>query len=405
MGSYGPQESLRVIVIGAGSAGLLMGQVFKKAGIDVTVFEKDESPYARPRDWNFGVYWAQSRIEECLTPELNAWVDTVQTDPSYRRVPESVCPIYHGGTGKILKNAPAPNAIRLRRRAWLDLIRTGVDVRYAKKLAAISTSGPGVTALFEDGTVEHGDLLIGADGAHSVTRQWLFQSSPQEAALQEVPISYFATLCKLGREMALAVREIHPTYSMTMNPNGLFTFVSLHDCTPPDPADWVFMFVLTWSSEQDDEDQAAALSRDSKLLIDYIHARAKPLVYPYRDMLRAIPRDARAWYGRTMTSWPTRPWDGRGGRVTLAGDAAHPMTFHRGQGLGNAIADVAELQTRLRAMRAHTREELARAVGEYEKEVWARGSEVVMQNMENTLALHDWERITQSAMFVKGVTK
>lgn len=66
---------------------------------------------------------------------------------------------------------------------------------------------------------------------------------------------------------------------------------------------------------------------------------------------------------------------------------------------------MAELQTHLRAMRAHTRDELARAVGEYEKEVWARGLDVVMQNRDNTLAVHDWEKTTQSALIVTGVKR
>ena len=93
------------------------------------MFERDESPTVRPRDWNFGIYWAQSRVEECLTPELNALIDTVQTDPSYRRYEGSVFHVYNGVTGEVIKTFPAPDAIRLRRRPWLDLIRTGVDVR------------------------------------------------------------------------------------------------------------------------------------------------------------------------------------------------------------------------------------------------------------------------------------
>ena len=100
-----------------------------QAGILATVFEQDSGPDARPRDWSFGIYWAQSRIDECLTDDLKALVDTVQTDPSYRRIPDSVLPLYHGTTGELLKALPAPYAIRLKRKAWLGLLRTGVDVR------------------------------------------------------------------------------------------------------------------------------------------------------------------------------------------------------------------------------------------------------------------------------------
>lgn len=75
----------------------------------------------------------------------------------------------------------------------------------------------------------------------------------------------------------------------------------------------------------------------------------------------------------------------------------------RGQGLGNAITDVAEFQGHLRAMKERTPEELARVVAKYEEEVWERGHEVVMENKANTLLLHDWEKILQSPLFTTGV--
>ena len=77
----------------------------------------------------------------------------------------------------------------------------------------------------------------------------------------------------------------------------------------------------------------------------------------------------------------------------------------RGQGLGNTITDVAELQTHLGAMKAHTPEELAAAVARYEQEVWQRGHDVVMQNRENSLAIHDWEALSRSALLVRGVKR
>jgi hypothetical protein len=77
----------------------------------------------------------------------------------------------------------------------------------------------------------------------------------------------------------------------------------------------------------------------------------------------------------------------------------------RGQGLGNAIADVAELLKRLEEMKEHTPAELAKAVREYEKEVWPRGYEAVMANLENTIALHSWETVMQSAAIVAGVKR
>lgn len=56
-------------------------------------------------------------------------------------------------------------------------------------------------------------------------------------------------------------------------------------------------------------------------------------------------------------------------------------------------------------MKAHTRDELATAVDKYEKEMWPRGYEVVMENKENTIALHDWEKVSQSPIMVTGTRR
>lgn len=75
----------------------------------------------------------------------------------------------------------------------------------------------------------------------------------------------------------------------------------------------------------------------------------------------------------------------------------------RGQGLGNAITDAAEFQKHIQAMSAHTPEELAKAVRKYEEEVYVRGHETVMGNVENTLAIHDDEKRVHSPIFVRAM--
>lgn len=37
--------------------------------------------------------------------------------------------------------------------------------------------------------------------------------------------------------------------------------------------------------------------------------------------------------------------------------------------------------------------------------MWPRGLEAVMENLENTIAIHDWETLRKSPIFVKGVEK
>ena len=71
----------------------------------------------------------------------------------------------------------------------------------------------------------------------------------------------------------------------------------------------------------------------------------------------------------------------------------------RGQGLNNAISDAASL---LHALMDHyppsdTSSSLpfAEALKVYESEVWERGREAVLSSAQNTVMMHDWDRLLQ----------
>jgi 2-polyprenyl-6-methoxyphenol hydroxylase-like FAD-dependent oxidoreductase len=90
-----------------------------------------------------------------------------------------------------------------------------------------------VVVRFTDGTEEGGNLLIGADGAHSVVRNFLFQCSPQHVELLDSPVVSSATLAKFDGDVALEVRDLSPLCHVTLDSDGLFTFASSkYLCSP-----------------------------------------------------------------------------------------------------------------------------------------------------------------------------
>ena len=58
------------------------------------------------------------------------------------------------------------------------LTTEGVRVEYHKRLTSLHQTEAAVTASFEDGTVAVGQVLVGADGIHSITRTLLFPTTP-----------------------------------------------------------------------------------------------------------------------------------------------------------------------------------------------------------------------------------
>lgn len=147
--------------------------------------------------------------------------------------------------------------------------------------------------------------------------------------MDSLPISSCATLSTLGRDLALTIQKLHPIFCYIVDSHNQFTWVSLHDCTSPDPAEWIFLLMVTWRTEAGEDTAALHKHENNDLRLEELYARAEHLAYPFRDMLRAVPRGTKVWYSSPMKYWATKPWDSRGGRVTLAGDAAHSMTFRK----------------------------------------------------------------------------
>lgn len=118
-----------------------------------------------------------------------------------------------------------------------------IRVQRGKVLHKIQEDGNTVTAIFTDGTQETGDLLIGAEGAHSLTREYLVGKEEAQLIPSEVVASF--SLTKLDKEISLSLRNVHPRYCVLFHPNGTFAFYSgefLH--SPPIPIFVDHSFIL-----------------------------------------------------------------------------------------------------------------------------------------------------------------
>jgi 2-polyprenyl-6-methoxyphenol hydroxylase-like FAD-dependent oxidoreductase len=75
----------------------------------------------------------------------------------------------------------------------------------------------------------------------------------------------------------------------------------------------------------------------------------------------------------------------------------------RGQGLNNAIHDVATLARELKKQGTASQSAVASALAAYEQEVWQRGKEAVVSSYHNTISLHNWEMLLNSPLFTAGI--
>ncbi|KAL8720319.1 MAG: hypothetical protein Q9225_002806 [Loekoesia sp. 1 TL-2023] len=381
-----------------------------KAGIPCVVYERDEQNAARRRDWNMGLHWAAPTLQSLIPESLFSRIQTTQVDPHTPTKDVEKLRFLNGRTGEIMGVTEIEKFYRLRRSKIRALLLEGLKVKWGKSIADITYSkdGESVTVHFADGSHDTGSILVGADGPHSSTRSILVGKENAKCT----PIDFAATMCfnRLPRDKALFLRSDphHPLFQCAPNPAGTFAWLGLHDAPDPsNPETWVFFHYISFPEPREQ------ISKRKSTADHIAHQKqlAKEYADPFKSAFEWLADDSiTAWYGK-LQHWdpgePNHEWDNKEGRVTLAGDAAHPMTFQRGQGLNHAVTDASKLCESIKNIWAGTesgnKETRARFIREYESEMIKRGSDEVRLGEMNTKMLHDWEKVMHSPVMQKGL--
>jgi FAD-dependent urate hydroxylase len=167
---------MKIIIIGAGIGGLCAGIALKRNGHDVRIYEqvKDIRPVgAAISVWQNGIKCLSHLGLGSKIAAIGGLMDSIgyvdglsgdtMTDfslqPLIERVGQRPYPV-----------ARAELQMMLMREFGLAEIRLGM------RLVDLKDGGESVSAEFEDGTVDTGSLLIGADGANSQVRHYILGS-------------------------------------------------------------------------------------------------------------------------------------------------------------------------------------------------------------------------------------
>jgi 2-polyprenyl-6-methoxyphenol hydroxylase-like FAD-dependent oxidoreductase len=132
------------------------------------------------------------------------------------------------------------------------------------------------------------------------------------------------------REQALFLRSFHSLYLASPHPHGRFAFFGMQDAADPGkPETWTFFFYISWPSSLAEQDKEISTFTNADRL-KQVKEMGKEYAEPWKSAFKWLPEDHPCWY-LGLNVWdpsdPKHSWQNHSGRVTLAGDAAHPMTY------------------------------------------------------------------------------
>lgn len=348
----------KAIVIGAGTAGPAVAQLLTQQGWDAPVFEARAT--LDPAEGLF----LNVAVNGRRVLDLLGATDRLVSDGH----PAGVMQMY-SGTGRLLATVPNGPAGRpesggvVVRRGWLQQVlwegaaKAGVRIHRDKRLSRVEETPRGVRAHFDDGSVEEGDIVIGADGVGSRVRRFIDPDVRAEFT-GLIGAGGFAHVAGLsptpGVQRFVFGRRSFFGY-LVRDDGTVYWFANATAAEPPAPGSPVApeeVLAQLRALHADDPEPVPAILRNT---IGEVGS------YP----IFRLPTVARWWKGRAVA----------------VGDAVHATSPSAGQGASLALEDAASLAAALshdadheRAFAAFQadRQERAEKVVAYAAEIDAR---------------------------------
>ena len=331
------ERALRILVIGAGVSGISVARGLLRDGHDVVVFDQRSDVQA---GGGAVTIWSNG---ETVLRQLDVDMDGAGQRLSSVRVMTS--------TGRSLATLDVTAMVNrlgapvrmVPRRDLLERLLDGFPgdrIHCDSRVVGVLTTPGGVRVEFQDGSTAEGDVLIGADGLHSVIRDVV-------GAREAEPTGWcsWQGLVALPDLSDRADEDVASIIIGERGNTGLW---------PAGGSDWQWWFDLPWSSDDVRPQHPIELIRSNftgwsdavdRVLATLTDADLAPSPFPH--FRHPIPGPGR-------------------GPVTLLGDAAHTMPPTLAQGTNQALLDTMVLCKALGGLSNGTRD-VAPALRWYEK--------------------------------------
>ncbi|KAG0285917.1 hypothetical protein BGZ96_009921 [Linnemannia gamsii] len=387
-----------VLIVGAGLGGLLLGALLEKAGVPYKIFERASvvkplgsalsvGPLIVPILQQLGVYEEFLSISKCMT---HIAMHNESLKP-YKPTDYSLVEEYTG-YGYYIVTRPL----------LYDLILRQVPpekLHFGKRVNIIADQGEMVVIETSDNMTHEGDILVGADGAHSTVRQHLYKTLKDKGSLpksdqEDLP---FSCTCLVGQTTPLdpeefpIMKESVCQFQVVLGKGKPYTWIIFS--TAQNTLAWMVMRHL---SRQTNRAEMVSRLKSSESVEWGCHAamamcdETRTFPIPIGDgklnlgtLFDRTPKDQ---ISKVMLEEKVfKTWCS--GRIVLLGDACHKLHPSSGQGAATAMHDAVALANLMYAIPSTSSKDISQILGEYYAERYPAAIEAFKNSQQGARVL------------------
>lgn len=361
-GSEGGAKGLRVAIVGAGMGGLTAAAALRRLGVDVSIYEQAPE-FSRI---GAGIHVAANAMKVLLGVGLpqrvideKAFINSKTMHRAYD-TGEVSGQLDHGAESTARFGAPYTTWHRGDLHEALTALVPSEVVQRNKHVVGLEGDASSPVLRFEDGSRAEADVLIAADGVHSVVRASLFGASEPRFTGR---VAYRAVI---PREKVNEPRLDESCKWWGPDRHLVHYYVSagreIGFTTSVPDASWN---VESWSAEGDVE----TFRHEFREFHPYVQKITHAVDRVHRWAINAHD---------PLPSWHS-------GNIVLLGDAAHTLTPYMGQGAALAMEDAVVLA---RSLARVGEVDVPTALAQYEAARRERATHVQQRSEANTWGRH-----------------
>ncbi|KAF9120293.1 hypothetical protein BGX30_003255, partial [Mortierella sp. GBA39] len=349
--------------------GLFLGNLLEKAGIPYEIFERTAeikplgaimclSPNILPAFEQLNIY------EELMSFSKPCRTAHFFTDKLKHITSNSGFPAEEVGYDRILFARPE----------LYDMLFKKIPsekIHMSKKILSFQQNHEGVMLRFSDNTTTHGDILVGADGAHSAVRQHLYKTLDNQGLLpkadtKDMSRGYISLVGTTGPldPAKYADLELEECVNMFVIGDKSTPYTWATFTVPGNRICWNVIIQLGIEEIADDQFKSSDwVPQQNQEMMDSIR-HFKTTYGTLGDLFDAtdIERVSKVYFEDMLFE----TWNH--GRTVLIGDAAHKLLPSTGAGAVNAMQDAVLLANHLYDIMPTSFENIKTALNDYKEE-------------------------------------